>query len=93
MKKSNLERQLGNAVTSSKGLIQQQKTVKAQLEAIRKEIADLVKEKQDLSKDMKDIEAESFKDFCKTAKVKHIQQYEDSLSSFGKANGQEDLFQ
>ena len=42
---------------------------------------------------MKDIEAEAFKDFCKTAKVRTIQQYEQSLSTLGKTEAKGDLFQ
>jgi len=44
-------------------------------------------EKLELSRELQDIEATAFKEFCKSAKLKNVQEYESVL--FGNTNSKE----
>jgi septal ring factor EnvC (AmiA/AmiB activator) len=81
-KKQVLEKQLESASQNSKGLNQQHKEQKKEFDQLAEEIKQLRETKQELSADIRQIETKYFAEFCKTANVKNVLEYENKL--FGR---------
>ena len=76
VRKGNLERQLSAQEESIKDLNENYKDSQDQLQKISKEISKLKERKEELHSELSQSEKQAFKNFCKKAKVKSIQEYE-----------------